>query len=144
MLDRGKRLRGKLLYIGIIAVLRVFFEKLHRILVRIDLLTGVCFVEILSGRTIEIIDKLLMLGIELCGNVYFDIFGFYDAQRRTLSASRFGPVRSVPGVASWPLFPHVRRTRSPCESSSGYCFRIAVRWAFGSHKLSPLAVSMFA
>ena len=90
MLDRGKRLRGKLLYIGIIAVLRVFFEKLHRILVRIDLLTGVCFVEILSGRTIEIIDKLLMLGIELCGNVYFDIFGFYDAQRRTLSASDSG------------------------------------------------------
>ena len=81
MLDRGKRLRGKLLYIGLIAVLRVFFEELHGILVRIDLLTGVCFVEILSGRTIEIIDKLLMLGIELCGNVYFDIFGFYDAHQ---------------------------------------------------------------
>ena len=35
--------------LGIIAARRIFFEEVHRLLVRIDLLIGIRFVEVLSG-----------------------------------------------------------------------------------------------
>ena len=45
----------------------------------IDLLLGVSFVEFISRRTIEIVDKLLVLCIQLGRKFHLDIFGFYDA-----------------------------------------------------------------
>ena len=52
---------------AIIALRRVLLKEVHGLLVRIDLLIGICFVEILSGRTVKVVNELLMLGIELGG-----------------------------------------------------------------------------
>ena len=52
MLDGRKRLLSKLLHVGIIAFRRIFFKKVHRLLMRIDLLIGIRLVEVLSGCTV--------------------------------------------------------------------------------------------
>jgi len=52
MLDGRQRLLSKLLHVGIIPARRIFLEEVHRLLVAIDLLLGIRFVEVLSGCTV--------------------------------------------------------------------------------------------
>ena len=80
MLDGRKCLLSELLYVWIVAARRVFFKEVHCLLMGVDLLFGVGFIEVISGGTIEIVDKLLVLGIQLGRRVYLNIFSFYDAR----------------------------------------------------------------
>ena len=76
MLDGGKCLLSKLLQIRIVPFRPVFFEEVHRLLMGIDLLLGVSFVEVISRRTIEIVDELLVLCVQFGRKVHLDIFVF--------------------------------------------------------------------
>src|SRR5687767_12062328 len=81
MLDGWKCFLSKLLYVWIVASRRVFLKDVHRLLMGIDLLPGVGFVEALGGCTIKIVDQFLMLGIQLGRKLHLDIFCFYDARK---------------------------------------------------------------
>ena len=76
MLDGGKCLLSKLLQIRIVPFRPVFFKEVHRFLMGIDLLLGVSFVQVISRRTIEIVDKLLVLASNLVGRSTLIFFVF--------------------------------------------------------------------
>ena len=67
MLDGRKCLLSELLYVCIVAARRVFFEEVQCLLMGVDLLLGVGFIEVISGGTIEIVDTFWCLASNLVG-----------------------------------------------------------------------------
>ena len=57
----------QLLHIGIIAFRSVLLKEVHRLFMCSYLLIGICFVKILCGRTVDVVDEFLMLCISIGG-----------------------------------------------------------------------------
>ena len=71
----GSVLAANAFRLGIVALLRIFREQIHGLLVTADLLLGVGLVEIALMRRIQIVDHALMLVVERRRQRDIDLLG---------------------------------------------------------------------